>query len=56
MLTSILSSLSRTFDDRGQGLAEYALILALIAIIAIAALIFLGGEIANILSSIGVAI
>ena len=39
--------------DDGQGLAEYALILALIAIIAIAALIFLGGEIASILSSIG---
>jgi pilus assembly protein Flp/PilA len=40
-------------EDDGQGLAEYALILALIAIIAIAALIFLGGEIASILSSIG---
>ena len=39
-------------EDDGQGLAEYALILALIAIIAIAALIFLGGEIASILSSI----
>ena len=37
-------------DEDGQGLAEYALILALIAIIAIAALIFLGGEIAEILS------
>jgi pilus assembly protein Flp/PilA len=37
----------------GQGLAEYALILALIAIIAIAALIFLGGQISTILSSIG---
>ena len=40
-------------EDDGPGLAEYALILALIAIIAIAALIFLGGEIASILSSIG---
>ena len=29
-------------DEEGQGLAEYALILALIAIIAIAALLFLG--------------
>ena len=38
---------------RGQGLAEYALILALIAIIAIVALIFLGGNIAAILSEIG---
>ena len=40
-------------DDDGQGLAEYALILALIAIIAIAALIFLGGQISSILSTIG---
>jgi pilus assembly protein Flp/PilA len=40
-------------DERGQGLAEYALILALIAIVAIVALIFLGEQIANILSTIG---
>jgi pilus assembly protein Flp/PilA len=39
--------------EQGQGLAEYALILALIAIIAIAALIFLGGQIAAILSEVG---
>ena len=31
-------------DEEGQGLAEYALILALIAIVAIVALIFLGGR------------
>jgi len=43
-------------DEAGQGLAEYALILALIAIIAIAALIFLGDQIADILSQIGVQI
>jgi pilus assembly protein Flp/PilA len=36
----------------GQGLAEYALILALIAIVAIVALIFLGGQISTILSEI----
>jgi pilus assembly protein Flp/PilA len=40
-------------DDDGQGLAEYALILALIAIVAIVALLFLGGAISNILSSVG---
>jgi len=40
-------------DEDGQGLAEYALILALIAIIAIAALLFLGGQISTILSTIG---
>lgn len=43
-------------DERGQGLAEYALILSLIAIVAIAALIFLGGEISSILSTVGVAV
>jgi pilus assembly protein Flp/PilA len=40
-------------DEDGQGLAEYALILALIAIVAIVALIFLGGQISTILSQIG---
>ena len=40
-------------DEEGQGLAEYALILALIAIIAIVALIFLGGQISSILSTVG---
>jgi len=40
-------------DEAGQGLAEYALILALIAIVAIVALIFLGTQISTILSSVG---
>ena len=40
-------------DDEGQGLAEYALILALIAIVAIIALIFLGGQVSKILSTVG---
>ena len=39
--------------ERGQGLAEYALILALIAIVAILALTFLGTQISSILSYIG---
>jgi pilus assembly protein Flp/PilA len=38
---------------RGQGLAEYALILALIAIAAVVALLFLSGAIQTILSTIG---
>ncbi len=37
----------------GQGLAEYALILSLIAILAIAALMFMSGQINAILSAIG---
>jgi pilus assembly protein Flp/PilA len=40
-------------DEEGQGLAEYALILALIAIVAIIALIFLGNQVSGILSTIG---
>ena len=40
-------------DEEGQGLAEYALILALIAIVPIIALIFLGGQVSRILSTIG---
>lgn len=40
-------------DEQGQGLAEYALILALIAIIAIVALLFLGTQVSTILSTVG---
>ena len=40
-------------DEDGQGLAEYALILALIAIIAIIALIFLGSQVSTVLSKVG---
>ena len=54
-LTALIASL-RTRDDDGQGLAEYALILALIAIIAIVALIFLGGQVSEILSKVGASI
>jgi pilus assembly protein Flp/PilA len=50
-LTSWLSAVSRR--EEGQGLAEYALILALIAIVAILALTFLGTQISSILSFVG---
>jgi pilus assembly protein Flp/PilA len=43
-------------DEAGQGLAEYALILALIAIVAIVALLYLGGQISSKLSIIGSAV
>ena len=42
--------------DEGQGLAEYALILALIAIVVIVALQFLGGAIKTILSTVGTSV
>ena len=51
-ITTWLSSVLRK-EEEGQGLAEYALILALIAVIAIAALVFLGTQISTILSTIG---
>jgi pilus assembly protein Flp/PilA len=43
-------------EQDGQGLAEYALILALIAIVAIVALIFLGNQVSTILSSVGTSV
>ena len=51
MLQYLLSLIGR--DERGQGLAEYALILALIAVLAIVAVTFLGGQINAILSDVG---
>ena len=47
-------AVARLFDEEeGQGLTEYALILALIAIVAIAALTLLGGKVTDALSSVG---
>jgi pilus assembly protein Flp/PilA len=43
-------------DRSGQGLPEYALILALVAVVAIVALLFLGTQISTILSTIGAAL
>jgi pilus assembly protein Flp/PilA len=54
LVHSFLGALRR--DEDGQGLAEYALILALIAIVAIIALIFLGGQVSSILSQVGASI
>jgi pilus assembly protein Flp/PilA len=59
MLQSRLAALfdRRPGDDQsGQGLAEYALILALIAIVAIIALIFLGNQISDKLTIVGSAV
>jgi pilus assembly protein Flp/PilA len=55
---SFLTALIASFrsDEEGQGLAEYALILALIAIVAIVALLFLGGQISTILSRVGASV
>ena len=52
-LQRLLSSLR---GDEGQGLAEYALILALIAVVAIVALVFLGGQVQTLLSKVGTSV
>jgi pilus assembly protein Flp/PilA len=51
MIRKLFEKLSR--EVSGQGLAEYALILALVAIAAIIALLFLGGQVSGILSNVG---
>jgi pilus assembly protein Flp/PilA len=53
-LTALINLVRR--DEEGQGLAEYALILALIAIVAIIALIFLGTQVSGILSTVGASV
>ena len=40
-------------DEVGASLVEYALLLALIAVVALVALHFLGGSVANTLNSVG---
>ncbi|HXK96699.1 MAG TPA: Flp family type IVb pilin [Limnochordia bacterium] len=50
----MLAQLKRLlFDESGQGMVEYGLILALIAIVVIGALVVLGPKIAHIFRSIG---
>jgi Flp pilus assembly pilin Flp len=44
--------LARMRDEAGQGLAEYALILAFIAVVAVLALTFLGSDVSKLLSSV----
>ena len=44
--------LNRT-DEAGASLVEYALLLALVAVVAIVALKFLGGSVANTLNNVG---
>jgi len=55
-LNRLLATLWPHHEEEGQGLAEYALILGLIAIVAIISLIFLGDTIADLMSHIGATI
>ncbi len=43
-------------SQKGQGLAEYALILALIALVVIAAVVLLGGNINSIMNNVATSI
>lgn len=47
--------LQMAFGDRqdGQGLAEYAIILTMIAVVVIGAVIFLGGQLNTMISNVG---
>lgn len=47
-----ISKVANHQDEEGQGLAEYGLILALIAVVCIGALTFLGSNIGLALSSV----
>jgi Flp pilus assembly pilin Flp len=51
LISSVWARLNR--DEDGQGLAEYALIISIIAVLAIVALLFLGGKINTMISVIG---
>jgi len=56
-LTSFVARLQTAFADlrereEGQGMVEYALILALVAIASVAILTTLGGQVANVFSQI----
>lgn len=48
-----LKRLEQWHAETGQGLAEYALILALIAVASIVAITFMGGSISAMLSDLG---
>ena len=43
-------------DDHGQGLAEYALILTLIAMVSVIALIFMGTQVSTMLHTVGLSV
>jgi pilus assembly protein Flp/PilA len=54
LFINIKLTMARLLDgEEGQGLTEYALVLALIAVVAIAALTFLGHKVTDALSTVG---
>jgi Flp pilus assembly pilin Flp len=53
LLEPFASLVAAQRDEEGQGLAEYALILALVALIAIVSVIFMGSQVSDKLTVIG---
>jgi len=56
LVMRVIDPIRRTWDRRdevGASLVEYALLLALIAVVALVALHFLGGSVANTLNNVG---
>jgi Flp pilus assembly pilin Flp len=56
VLGGFVAIFRRSSGETGQGLAEYALIMGLIAVVAIVALMFLGTSVSTLLSTVGVAL
>jgi pilus assembly protein Flp/PilA len=53
LMASIFSAFANARErEEGQALVEYALILALVSVVSVAALTLLGGNISNVLNSI----
>jgi Flp pilus assembly pilin Flp len=50
---SLKTKLADVVGDDGQGLVEYALILAFVVVVAIVALTFLGSDVSQAISNIG---
>jgi pilus assembly protein Flp/PilA len=56
LVMRVIDPIRRTWDRRdevGASLVEYALLLALIAVVALVALHFLGGSVSNTLNNVG---
>ena len=53
-MTRPLAQIASLFmrDEEGQGLTEYALILVLIAMVAVVALVFFGGQVSQLLGNV----
>ena len=56
MFNVLLARLATLRREGGQGLVEYALIIALVAIVVIAALVLIGGNITNAFNSIAASV